>query len=55
MRLVAIENIFKDTGVLSQGPVLTEPRDELDSERLQASICQQADALSEDKRQTHLP
>jgi hypothetical protein len=49
--LVAIEKIFKGTRILSEEPIITIPRNELNSERLRTTISQQIDALSEHQRQ----
>jgi hypothetical protein len=52
--LVAIEKIFKGTRILSEEPIITIPRNELNSERVRTTICQQVDALSEHQRQGFL-
>jgi hypothetical protein len=52
--LVAIKKITKGTRILSEEPAITVAYDEPDTEQLRTSICQQVDALSEDKRQAFL-
>ena len=52
--LVAIEKISKGTRILSEEPIITVPRNEPDSERLRASICQQVNTLSERQRRAFL-
>ncbi|KAF1998207.1 hypothetical protein P154DRAFT_439700 [Amniculicola lignicola CBS 123094] len=46
--LIAIENIPKGTQILSEQPVITTPKRQLDEERLKAQISQQVDSLSLD-------
>jgi hypothetical protein len=52
--LVATENISKGTRILSEEPTITVPHGESSSQRVQTSICQQVDALSEHQRQAFL-
>ncbi len=52
--LVAIEKISKGTRILSEEPIITVPRNELASDQLRISICQQVDALSEHQRRAFL-
>jgi len=52
--LVATEKISKGTRILSEEPIITVPRNELDNKRLRTFICQQVDALSEHERRAFL-
>ncbi|KAK2738648.1 hypothetical protein FQN57_006966 [Myotisia sp. PD_48] len=52
--LIALEKISKGTRILCEEPIITIPQHEPDSERLQASIGQQVDALTEYQRQVFL-
>jgi endonuclease V-like protein UPF0215 family len=52
--LIATEKISKGTRILSEEPIITISEAEPDIARIKASIHQQANALSEDQRQTFL-
>jgi hypothetical protein len=52
--LVAIEKISKGTRILSEEPIITIPRNRMNSERLQISIYQQVATLSEHQQRAFL-
>jgi hypothetical protein len=52
--LIAIEKISKGTRILSEEPIITIPRNETNSERLQISIYQQVATLSEHQQRAFL-
>jgi hypothetical protein len=52
--LIAIEKISRGTRILSEEPIITLPESETNAKRLQKSIAQQVDALSDSQRQAFL-